>query len=126
VITAAIQGKESYTGTDSVIYGVTGKILDLSKAKITLVKTKEYTGQAAEIDSAEDILSATIAGGTLKHGENCQILYYENNVKKATAEVTFIGMGGCSGTKTVSFQISQRNVSKHWYEAVAEALGLEF
>ena len=126
MITAAIQGKESYTGTDSVIYGVTGRIRDLFRGKITLVRTKEYTGQAAEIDPAEDILSATIAGGTLKHGENCQILYYENNVKKATARVTFIGMGGCSGTKTVSFQIGERNVSKHWYEAVAEALGLEF
>ena len=121
MITAAIQGKESYTGTDSVIYGVTGRIRDLFRGEITLVRTKEYTGYAAEIDPAEDILSATITGGTLKHGENCQIL-----VKKATAEVTFIGMGGCSGTKTVSFQIGERNVSKHWYEAVAEALGLEF
>jgi len=126
VITAEIQGKGNYTGTTSVTYRVTGKILDLFKAKITLVKTKEYTGYAAEIDPAEDILSATITGGTLKYGENCQILYYENNVKKATARVTFIGMGECSGTKTVSFKIGQRNVSKHWYEALAEALGLEF
>ena len=44
VITAAIQGKESYTGTDSVIYGVTGRIRDLFRGKISLVRTKEYTG----------------------------------------------------------------------------------
>ena len=89
-------------------------------------RRREYTGYAAEIDPAKDILSASITGGTLTYGENYEILYYENNAKKGTAKVTFIGMGDCSGTKTVTFKITQRNVSKHWYEALAEALGLEF
>ena len=125
VITVEIEGKGNYTGSASVTYRVIEAPLDLSKAKIT-VKSKEYTGSSIQIGKA-DITSATIKNGkstvNLNYGTDYEVLCYENNVKKGTAKVTFIGTGDYSGVKTVSFKITQRNVKDHWAKDLLEALG---
>jgi hypothetical protein len=88
-------------------------VLDLSKAAIK-IGNKEYTGDPVVIDEG-DITVHKIQNGnvkeTLNYGEDYKVLCYENNVKKGTAKVTFMGTGRCSGLKTVTFKIVQRDVS---------------
>ena len=119
-VTAVITGKGNYEGSTEITYRVSESVLDLSKATFK-IKDQEYTGYEVELED-EDITLATIKDGkmtkVLELGKDYDILCYENNVKKGTAKVTFIGKGDCSGTKTVSFKITQRNVSDHISEAV--------
>ncbi|MBR2794589.1 MAG: Ig domain-containing protein, partial [Solobacterium sp.] len=113
VITAVIVGKGSYEGTATVSYSVVQTVLDLSKATIA-VAPQIYTGEPIEIGEG-DITAHTIKVGKVKepieYGTDYKVLYYENNVNKGKAKVTFIGMGRCSGIKTVTFSIAQRDVN---------------
>ena len=114
VITAVIEGKgKNYEGKTQISYSMKNTVLDLSKAVIK-VGNKEYTGDPVVIDEG-DITVHRIKNGnvtnTLNYGEDYKVLCYENNVKKGTAKVTFIGTGRCSGLKTVSFKIVQRDVT---------------
>lgn len=110
-VTAVITGKGYYEDSIEITYKISDTVLDLSKANIK-VGNKEYTGDPIVIEE-KDITEHTIKIGKetkpLNYGEDYRVLYYENNVKKGTAKVTFIGMGSCSGLKTVSFKIVQRS-----------------
>lgn len=124
-VTAIITGTGNYKDSAAVTYTVAHSVLDLSKATIKIAN-KEYTGSPVEIKEA-DITATTIKDGkqtkNLTFGTDYKVLYYENNVNKGTAKVTFIGEGNISGTKTVSFKIDQRSVSANWFERLAQALG---
>ena len=39
---------------------------------------------------------------------------YVKNINKGTAKVTFRGINGYGGTKTVSFKIGQRSIVDYW------------
>ncbi|MBR2768192.1 MAG: hypothetical protein IKD68_04600, partial [Solobacterium sp.] len=96
-----------------ITYMIKDTVLDLSKANIKIYD-QEYTGEAIELDG-DDISSAAIKIGketrNLEYGKDYEVLVYENNDKKGTAKVTFIGAGEYSGTKTVSFKIKQKTIT---------------
>ena len=39
---------------------------------------------------------------------------YVKNINKGTAKVTFRGINGYGGTKTVSFKIAERSIADFW------------
>lgn len=73
----------------------------------------EYKGYPIELVD-DDISEAWIKDGGMRKVLNLDtdfiVLCYENNRKKGTAKVTFIGTGSCTGTKTVSFKITLKKV----------------
>lgn len=113
LVTAVLTGKGGYTENAEITYMIKDTVLDLSKANIKIYD-QEYTGEAIELDG-DDISSAAIKIGketrNLEYGKDYEVLVYENNDKKGTAKVTFIGAGEYSGTKTVSFKIKQKTIT---------------
>ncbi|MFG6324922.1 MAG: hypothetical protein K1W41_27445 [Lachnospiraceae bacterium] len=111
MITVAIAGKGSYTGTVTAVYMLKGT--SFSKASIQ-VTTKPYTGNPVTIE-AEDIISASIRMGKnqtiLQFGKDYEIAAYKNNIKKGTATVIFKGKGAYSGEKTVKFRITATEIA---------------
>ena len=103
---------------------------DISKAKIQL-HPKQYTGKAVTITSNEDFKNATLKVGKenvrlyLTDGagedekQNIEVVEgsYINNVKKGTAKVTFRGINGFNGIKTVTFKIGQQSITD-WLDAL--------
>ncbi|MCR5502532.1 MAG: hypothetical protein K6F53_05965 [Lachnospiraceae bacterium] len=127
VITVEVTGSgKNYTAdTISVTYTILENDIDISKATIK-IKDQAYTGRAIRITGASQISKATIGkqktplqisvdGG--KTGDFIAVPgSYVKNVQKGTAKVTFKGINGCGGYKTVSFKIKSRSVlSNLWY-----------
>ena len=112
VVKVTVTGKGNYTGAVSTTYRIleTGK--DISKATFKITQ-KEYTGSPVILTESD--ITATINKTTpLKLGTDFVIDGYTNNLKKGTAKVTFRGINGYGGTKTVSFKIGQRSIVDYW------------
>ncbi len=126
VVTVKVTGKGGYCAD---VYSTTFRILesgasnDISKAKITIDSfaynrgTIVLTGDNAShvkatIGKAKTPLAFSTDGTT---GDFCVVPgSYVGNDKKGTAKVTFIGINGFSGTKTVSFKIGTRSLAEWW------------
>ncbi len=89
---------------------------DISKAKVVLSdKIKKgiaYTG--GRITLKEGDLTVTLRGvaGSLKMGDDYELVAYSNNINKGTATAVIRGKGGYSGTKTIKFKITQKTMIK--------------
>ena len=111
-ITVTVKGTGNYTGTVSTTYRILNTGKDISKATFKIAQ-QEYTG--SEVTLTEADITATINKTTpLQLGIDYVIDSYTNNLKKGTAKVTFRGINGYGGTKTVSFKIGQRSISDYW------------
>ena len=114
VVKVTVTGKGNYTGTISEVYRILNAKTDISKATFK-IQAQEYTGLPVELVPERDILTAKINKTTdLIYGTDYIIESYTNNLKKGTAKVTFRGINGYGGTKTVSFKIGQRSISDYW------------
>lgn len=89
---------------------------DISKAKVVLSdKIKKgiaYTG--GRITLKEGDLTVTLRGvtGSLKMGDDYELVAYSNNINKGTATAVIRGKGDYSGTKTIKFKITQKTMIK--------------
>ncbi|MBE5827282.1 MAG: hypothetical protein E7307_11665 [Butyrivibrio sp.] len=104
---------ESNSMTDE--FRVYTKDRDIAGARI-VIKDKYYHGNPVYIESADDILEATLGGKDLnfydeEKGGDFYDYSYSNNAKTGTAKVTFWGYGEYAGAKTVTFKIIRRNLA---------------
>lgn len=125
VITVTVKGKGGYTdGTVSTSYKVIkqGESNDISKASIRIDSLAYTKGRATLSGNNASHVKATMSGGrTLNFstdgvGGDFMVLpgSYVNNDRKGTARVTFIGINGFSGAKTVKFKIGTRSLAEWW------------
>ncbi|MCR5487573.1 MAG: hypothetical protein K6F35_08590 [Lachnospiraceae bacterium] len=85
---------------------------NIAKAKaLKKVMDQEYTGNAVKLSKEELAGVLSLNGKTLVPGADFKVAGYSGSVKKGRAKVTLQGMGGCAGTKTLTFKIVQRNVA---------------
>ncbi|MBQ6223407.1 MAG: hypothetical protein IJJ44_12415, partial [Solobacterium sp.] len=114
VVKVTVTGKGNYTGTISEEYRILNAGTDISKMTFK-INSKEYTGSEVTVEES-DITSIKLGkkAQDLKLGADYEIAGYTNNVKKGTAKVTFRGINGYGGTKTVSFKIGQRSIVDYW------------
>ena len=112
----------NYVGEVSGTYKILKAGYDISKAKLVL-KAQEYTGKPVMIDEDSDFSTITLQVEKGKEpviltieGDNPSLEVidgsYVKNIKKGTAKVTFRGRGEFGGTKTVSFKIQEKDVTK--------------
>ena len=82
------------------------KRTSLSKAKVTGISDKTYTGKALTQKS----IKVKLGSATLKSGTDYKISY-KNNKSIGTASVTITGTGKYSGTITKTFKINPKTAS---------------
>ncbi len=128
VITVSVTGKGGYS-SDSIetTYRIleAGATNDLSKATIK-IKNQDYNkGKPVFITSQEQLGQATIGKQktalflSTDGGATGDFMVvpgsYVNNRNKGTAQVTFMGINGTSGTKTVKYKIGARSILDIWF-----------
>ena len=59
-------------------------------------------------------MTVTLRGvsGSLKMGEDYELVAYSNNINKGTATAVIRGKGDYSGTKAIKFKITQKTMIK--------------
>ena len=88
------------TNKGELITGIGGRIIyDISKAQVTGVSNKWYTGSAIK-----QSLTVTFEGKKLVEKTDYTVAY-KNNVKVGTAVITIKGIGEYTGTKEVTFKV---------------------
>ena len=122
VIRITVKGKGVYAGGEaSGTYRILKKDCDIGKAVIR-INNQPFTGQPVWIVDQEQFVPDKVylkIGGTKKTlilGEDIEVVpdSYVKNVNKGTAKVTFRGINGFGGTKTVSFRIGVRSILDFW------------
>ena len=82
---------------DSLAYG----IIDLADVTAAAIDAQTYTGEALE----PGVTLTAADGAVLVEGED-YTLAYADNVETGTASVTVTGIGSCTGTLTLTFEIA--------------------
>ncbi len=97
--TVTITGKGNYTGTKTVTFKITAKILEDSMVGSSIV-SQTYTGLALTPE-------VTVKnGGTTLASDIDYTVSYENNINVGTAKVIIIGLGNYTGTLARTFTIN--------------------
>ena len=109
--TVTITGKNGYFGTIKKTFKIAKSI---SKAKVTGITTKTYTGKA--ITQSPKVV---VDGKTLKRGTD-YTLSYKNNVKTGKATVTITGKGKYTGTTKKTFVIRPQKVTVSKFTSTAK------
>ena len=117
------EGKNEISKEDTVI----AKYIDITKATVTGLATKAYTGKAIT-----PVVTLKYDGKTLKKGTDYTVTY-ANNTNVGTATVTIKGKGEYAGTITKKFLIKQISFKyrayvqkKNWMSwSVAKVSGTE-
>lgn len=119
-------GKEASVVTGTYRILDVGK--DISKAKIKIAP-QSYNGSTVTLIADETVFTTAKLGSAslFKDGKPCfEILEdsYQKNDRKGTAKVTIRGIGEFGGEKTVTFKITQRNISEDssWWKDLMEKL----
>ena len=111
-IKVVVSGTKNYIG-EKVAYYQVRVLKDLSKVKADKITDQQYTGRAVRADNE---LHLYVMNGTSKaylaYGTDYEIVGCYNNVKKGTATYILRGKGDYSGTKSVTFRISQAKFKK--------------
>ncbi|MCC8168059.1 MAG: L,D-transpeptidase family protein [Clostridiales bacterium] len=103
-----IKGTGSYTGKTTVTFKIKAK--SISKAKVTLSKTKYTYNGSAKKPSAT--VKLTLNGSTVTLKKNTDYtVSYSSNTKVGTATVTIKGKGNYSGTVKKTFKIVPTKVT---------------
>lgn len=95
--TVAVTGKGGYAGTKAATFSIAPA--SLSKAKLTGLVSKAYTGKAVK-----QVPTVKLGSLTLKNGRDFAVSY-KNNKKVGTATVTVTGKGNYAGSKSAKFKI---------------------
>ena len=101
-IIVAIKFKGAYEGTVKTSFRVVA--IDLSKAKVTLKNTPEYSPENDQVELRKQDLEVVVKGKTLDDTDY-EIIGYSNNSKAGKASVTIQGVGNYGGTYTYKFKI---------------------
>jgi hypothetical protein len=128
VITVLVTGRGGYSeDTVEATYTIlpAGTVNDISKATIKIKDQSYNKGNPICITSQDQLLQATIGKGktplklSTDGGETGDLMVvpgsYVANKYKGTAQVTFMGIGNYSGTKTVKFKIGTRSILDIWF-----------
>ena len=103
---ATVSGKLKMDAYSAYVL-VQGKVNTISGAKVTNIKSLEYTGKAVKQKSIKVVLE----GKTLKRGKDYKVIY-KNNTKIGTAKLVVKGIGCYKGnTKTYTFKITPAKVN---------------
>jgi len=115
--TVIITGIGNYIGTRTTTFKITGTAM--SKAKISGITKKEYTGSPITqriktdiSDTTEGVLVTDKEGNLLVEGTDYTVRY-EKNINKGTAYMYFVGKGNYSGTVKKSFAITAYNIKEN-------------
>ncbi len=95
---------EWYLRADKSVKVITGKKIDISKAKVTSIKAQIYTGK-----TIKPAVTIKYDGKKLTKGTDYTVSY-KNNKKIGTATVIITGKGNYTGKKTVKFDIIPKSV----------------
>ena len=98
--TVTVTGINNYTGTVTQTFEITEYIPDLADAAVT-VEDQIYTGKKIRPD-----VTVILDENTLIEGTDYYVTY-ENNIEVGTATVTVFGIGDYTGSKTVTFAITE-------------------
>ena len=99
-----VTGKGKYSGTATKSFKISR--ISLSKAAVTGIKNKSYTGKAIKQSPV-----VKLNGKTLKSGTDYTVTY-KNNKAVGTATVTITGKGSYKGSIKKTFKISKASVAK--------------
>ena len=102
--TISIGGKGAFTGTKTVSFKIVK--LSIGDVVVSAIPYQTYTGSAIKPD-----VHVSYKGKTLKDGVDYSITY-KNNVSVGTATVIITGKGTYTGSKTASFKIAPKPISK--------------
>ena len=94
-----LEGKGNYTGKREVKFTIVNAT-PISKAKVSGVVAKNYTGTAVTQNPV-----VMVSGAMLTQGQDYE-LQYRNNVDAGTATMLVVGKGQYCGTKKVTFKIN--------------------
>lgn len=97
---AVVKGAGSYTGTVEKAFTITKE--DISKAKVSGVANKNYTGSARTLD-----LTVKFNSKTLTEGTDYKVTY-SDNTNIGTATVTVAGKGSFKGSVSKTFEIKAK------------------
>lgn len=114
ILIAKISAKsdsEFYTGSTQV--RVRCSSASINSATV-IIPEQPYDGHPVELAKSDIIVKVKVNGKDVYLSESdYNITDYSNNYKVGTAKITITGAGNYSGTKTQSFQIKKRNLSKY-------------
>ena len=123
IIRITVQGKGIYAGGEATgTYRILENNHDIGKATLQ-IKNQPYTGNPVLITDQSQFSSGKVflklGNGQKKEliiGTDIEVVpdSYVNNINKGTAKVTFRGINGFGGTKTVSFKIGTRSITEFW------------
>lgn len=109
--TVTVTGKGKYTGSLSKTFKITA--VDISKASITGVSDKAYTGSAIA-----PTVTVSVGGKTLKNGTDYTVAY-SNNTNAGKAKVTVTGKGNYTGKASKEFNITKVSIAKATVSGIA-------
>lgn len=95
--TVTVAGKGGYAGTKAATFSIAPA--SLSRAKLTGLVSKAYTGKAVK-----QVPTVKLGSLALKNGRDFAVSY-KNNKKVGTATVTVTGKGNYAGSKSAKFRI---------------------
>ena len=99
-------GEDGVIGTGTYTRTV-GDLVDIGSATISPISDREYY-----IYGVEPGLTVKLGGKTLSKGMHYTVEYSGNDrVGVATATITGVGTGGCTGTNSVTFNIIPRGIT---------------
>lgn len=101
----AVEGS-GFVGSKSITYKIVGT--SLTKAKVTGIAAKEYTGSEEDVKQSDYIL--TLNGEELTEDID-YVVSYSNITKVGTAKITFQGINEYTGKITKSYKINAYNIS---------------
>ncbi len=122
VIQITVQGKGIYAGgSASGTYRILNSGYDISKATIQ-ISNQPYTGNPVRITEQGQFKEGKVYVKIGKEkralilGQDIEVVpdSYVRNINKGTAKVTFRGINGFGGTKTVSYKIGVRSIADFW------------
>lgn len=101
----AVEGS-GFTGSKSITYKIVGT--SLTKAKVTGITARDYTGYEEDVKQSEYVL--TLKDEELTEGVD-YVVSYSNISKVGTAKITFRGINEYYGKITKSYKINAYNIS---------------
>lgn len=104
-ITAYVTGKGFYSGSKEVTFRYV--LSDVSRATIVVV-AQSYTGKA--VSPTKDDITVKIGKEILKKTDY-EIVDFNKNVEKGSAEITIRGVGDYGGLKTSKFSIIAKSIN---------------
>ncbi len=99
-----VTGKGNYTGTETVDFTINK--VNVSKLTVSGISDAVYSGIAVK-----PVPTVKFGSKTLTEGKD-YTLTYKDNVKAGTAGVIITGKGNFTGSRTVSFEIAPKDISK--------------